>query len=137
MKRLMLRGIRNHNPGNIEHGEAWIGLAEVQADSRFAAFKQPEFGIRAIGRILRTYQDRYGLRTVRGIISRWAPPHENPTERYIQFVADRVCGIQPCLANIKDSAVMQKFIEAIIRFENGIMPYSDALLARGVEMALH
>jgi len=37
------RGIRNHNPGNIEKGDPWQGLAADQSgDPRFAVFAAPE-----------------------------------------------------------------------------------------------
>ena len=37
------RGIRNKNPGNLEQGESWQGLAENQSDSRFCVFKSMEY----------------------------------------------------------------------------------------------
>lgn len=38
---------------------------------------------------LRTYVCKYGLRTVREIITRWAPPQDNnDTERYIKYVTE-------------------------------------------------
>ena len=45
------RGIRNHNPGNIDKGADWEGLADDQSsDSRFCVFKDPVWGIRAMAR---------------------------------------------------------------------------------------
>jgi hypothetical protein len=90
------RGIRNHNPGNIDRGrDRWQGMADDQSgDPRFVVFTEAEWGIRAIVRVLRSYRDRHGLETVRAIVSRWAPPVENPTARYIAFVCDRL-GVDP------------------------------------------
>lgn len=134
MKRLP-RGIRNHNPGNIEFGYQWLGLADKQLDERFATFKRPEFGLRAIGRILRAYQRRYNLHTIRGMITRWAPPHENPTNRYVDYIA-RKLGVGPDeKIDVCAPGVMRKFIEGIVQFENGMMPYMDAVLIRGAALA--
>ena len=91
------RGYRNRNPGNIEHQPAnrWQGLADPPIEPppagggapRFARFVSHEYGIRALAMLLTTYQDRHGLRTIRGIVARWAPGRENDTEAYIAAVA--------------------------------------------------
>ena len=44
-------------------------------------------GYRAMFVIIRTYMRKYGLTTIDGIISRWAPPTENDTKKYIDTVA--------------------------------------------------
>lgn len=128
------RGIRNHNPGNIEYtGTQWRGLADPPSDGRYAVFVAPRYGIRAMARVLDTYATDYGLNTVAGIISRWAPAHENPTSAYAQFVADALgVGVeQPINVMAKRAGL----IAAMIEFENGQQPYSMALIKRGVKMA--
>lgn len=85
------RGIRNKNPLNIRKGASWLGLAENQPDKEFVTFSSMEFGIRAGIKLIRNYITGWGGRrrkycTVNAIISKWAPPSENNTERYIQFV---------------------------------------------------
>ena len=68
------RGIRNNNPGNIRrNGDPWQGLAKDQTDREFFTFQSAVYGIRALARLLITYQDKYGLCTIEGIITRWAP----------------------------------------------------------------
>lgn len=135
------RGIRLNNPGNIEKGDPWQGLADDQSvDPRFCAFKSPEWGIRAIARILITYQDRHGLKTIKDMIGRWAPPHENPTLSYAYFVAERAgCGVNAPV-KVTDYNVCRALIEGIIRFENGPPPaggewYDAATINRGLELA--
>lgn len=49
------RGIRNNNPGNLRHGEDWLGLAPVQDDQNFCTFTEMHFGVRALLKTLRTY----------------------------------------------------------------------------------
>ena len=49
------------------------------------------YGWRAAFRLLcHTYYGKYKLRTIRDIITRWAPPKENNTEAYIRRVTDRI-----------------------------------------------
>jgi hypothetical protein len=127
MTKKLPRGIRNHNPGNVDRTTTrWQGMAEDQSgDGRFVVFEAPEWGIRAIARVLRTYRDKHGLRTVSGIISRWAPPNENPTHVYIKFVCDRL-GVGPDdEIDIDDVETLRTLIRAIIRKENGQGPLDD------------
>ena len=127
------RGIRNNNPGNIRHGARWDGLAEVQADHAFCTFISPEYGIRAMGKILLTYQRKYGIDTVAGIIGRWAPPNENDTGSYAAHVAESL-GVDPD-EKISVHSNLQGLVLAIIQHENGQQPYDIATIQRGVEMA--
>lgn len=86
------RGIRNNNPGNIRKGTTFDGqlpLAE-QTDKSFIRFKSMEYGLRAMFRLINTYGKKYGIYTIEGIISRWAPPSDNNnTEDYIEAVCKR------------------------------------------------
>ncbi|VFQ47401.1 structural protein [Desulfoluna butyratoxydans] len=127
------RGIRNNNPGNIRHGDNWDGLAKVQPDPAFCLFKTPEYGIRAMARVLTNYQRRHGIKTVRGIITRWAPPKENDTDAYVDHVA-QVVGVDPDEPLVV-TEVLPRLIPVIIKHENGQMPYSDDQIATGIRMA--
>ena len=90
------RGIRNNNPLNIRRsGDKWQGLRVLQEDREFFQFSEMKWGWRAAFRLLcHTYYGKYKLRTIRAIITRWAPPKENNTEAYIRCVTDRI-GIGP------------------------------------------
>ena len=90
------RGIRNNNPLNIRRsGDKWQGLKTLQEDKGFFQFETIEWGWRAAFVILcKTYYGKYKLRTIRDIVSRWAPPKENSTEAYIRHVSDYT-GIGP------------------------------------------
>lgn len=129
-----LRGLRNNNAGNIRKGHSpWQGMAANQTDSAFVVFKAPEWGIRALGRTLLTYESKHGLNTVGGLISRWAPPSDNnPTAAYAAGVA-RALGVNVGQAiNVRDH--LPELIKAIIKHENGVQPYSDALINKGVAL---
>ncbi len=66
-----------------------------KGDAEFVQFYTMEYGWRAAFVILcRTYFGKYGLKTIRDIVSRWAPAKENNTEAYIRHVSDYT-GIAP------------------------------------------
>lgn len=84
-----VRGIRNNNPGNLRlTGIEWKGKIpnSENTDGEFEQFETMELGARAQLVNLRTYMRR-GIDTVREIITRYAPHHENPTESYIDTVS--------------------------------------------------
>lgn len=132
------RGIRNNNPGNIDHNPAnkWQGeLSHDKAiESRFCRFSSPEYGIRALSKILINYQKKHGLDTVRKIINRWAPPVENDTGAYVVQVA-KACNVSPD-AIISVGQLLPLMVPAIIKHENGSQPYTDSQIADGINMAL-
>lgn len=143
MKKLP-RGVSNNNPGNIEWGDPWQGLKPVnkRTDKRFAEFQTPAWGIRALATTLITYQDKHKIRTVEGIINRWAPPVENDTGAYVRQVAKAV-GVDPKgYIDVHESRYMRPLVEAIIRHENGKGPlntanswYDAATIDEGLRMA--
>src|SRR5574343_1167217 len=96
MTKTMPRGIRNHNPGNIERGkDRWLGMsADQSTDSRFLVFDKLEAGIRALMRVLINYQERHDIKTLRAAINRWAPTTENNSSAYVQHVS-RLTGLDP------------------------------------------
>lgn len=87
----MSRGLSNRNPGNIRAvAVRYKGEVRPSRDPAFKQFESMPWGYRAIFVLLDTYRIRHGLDTIRGMISRWAPPSENRTEIYIRAVADAV-----------------------------------------------
>lgn len=127
------RGLRNFNPGNIRHGDKWKGLKFEQPDKDFCTFIAPEYGIRAMAVILKNYQVKNGIRTIQGIISRWAPPTENDTASYVKAVAD-ACEVGE-YDDIVVKELLSKLIPAIIKHENGSQPYPPELIAKGISLA--
>lgn len=128
------RGIRNNNPGNIRWGDEWKGLVpEAQrTDKSFCQFKAPEFGIRAMIIILRNYQSKYGLKTITGIIKRWAPPNENDTQAYIRSVAQATGTDADKPIDLTDSRKLFPLLQAIIKHENGTQPYEYDVFLRAL-----
>jgi hypothetical protein len=122
------RGVRNSNPGNIRWGDPWQGLVPIdqRLDPDFCQFVDPAWGIRALARTLITYQDKHGLRTVRGIISRWAPDSENNTDAYVHAVCLQTGLDKREPLNMHRYDHLRPLLEAIIRHECGKGPMRTA-----------
>ena len=135
-KSAMPRGIRNHNPGNLrKSNDPWQGLAPDQTDPDFLQFESSKWGIRALARTLIAYQDRIGLRSIKSIIYRWAPPNENNTSAYIQSVAKKLDVTPDEPINVHDYKILQPLTLAIISQENGQQPYTDTEIDAGLVLA--
>ena len=148
------RGLRNNNPGNIDRSKIkWEGMADDQQDERFINFESPEFGIRAMARIIggsyakagihkeigkdnKPTGRKFDLNTLEGIVHRWAPETENDTQSYIDFVAKQT-GLDPTekLDLKKNKDKLQGILASMIQLENGSMPYDNATLQKGIELA--
>lgn len=125
------RGIRNNNPGNLMASVAFVWHGQTGHDEDgYCIFKDPVYGIRAMAIVLTTYHREHDCRTVAEYITRWAPPSSNPTESYINFVAQQI-GVQPDKP-FDLHAYAAPILSAIIRFENGQQPYSMEVLNRGI-----
>ena len=103
----MSRGLSNCNPGNIRQSKVrYKGEVQPSRDPAFKQFESLAWGYRAVFVLLHTYRVRHGLRTVRGMISRWAPPADT--------------GIDPDEPlDTLDPATMIPLAAAISRVENG------------------
>lgn len=129
---MISRGLRNNNPGNIDRTSVkWKGMAAAQSDPRFITFTAPQWGIRAIARIL-LGDWREGQNTIASLIHEWAPPIENDTDAYVVAVgkACRVDPYKPC----DIPALLPKLIPAIIQHENGSQPYPPELIQLGIDL---
>lgn len=133
------RGIRNNNPGNIRPGDSWQGLAEPSVDEAgYLRFTDAVYGIRALTKNLLNQQRHHGLTTIRGIITKYAPPSDNnDTPAYIAAVAHDT-GRDPDepVDLVNNYGLLVDFVNAIIYHENGVNPYSTALVAEGINLAL-
>ncbi|MBK5416349.1 structural protein [Pseudomonas sp. TH31] len=134
------RGVRNRNPGNIDYNPVnqWQGQLKPDPaiEKRFARFDVPENGIRALGKLLLTYQRKHGLKTVTAMISRWAPSVENDTAAYVRAVEENTGTKAGAEIDLAMPAVMRGFVKAIIHHENAGFAYPDSVLAEGVRRAL-
>ena len=130
----MSRGLANCNPGNIRRSASrYRGEVRPSRDAAFKQFESLEWGYRAIFVTLRTYRRKYGLRTIREMISRWAPPTENHTEAYIRAVSDRTGFAPDEVLDIRLKGQMIPLVAAISEVENGTKADFQAI-ERGWEL---
>lgn len=141
------RGVRNNNPGNIVRNNIqWQGSlnqAQVEAlgwqwDPTFVQFDTPLNGLRALARIILVYNQR-GENTVDEIISTFAPPQENDTAAYENFVAAEIGQNPGTPFNV--ASKLGSIMAAITQRENtlpGVQwvdPYGDALYVQAIAAA--
>lgn len=133
-----IRGFRNNNPGNLEKSKSfkWDGevksLSGIPTESRFCQFQNIDYGVRAIFRLLKTYREKYELKTVESIIPRWAPGIENDTISYIDHVVKTLNLYYPT-ENIGaiDQLAEKNYCGmccGIITHENGFFPFLPGYL---------
>ena len=103
--------IKRNNPGNIRHSAVyWQGEVTPPGDT-FCSFSTLEFGSRAMLKLLKRYIAVKKLNTVRKIIAVWAPPEENNTAAYTDYVAhtldvhpdDTLCANRDTLIALADA----------------------------------
>lgn len=124
----MSRGLRNCNPGNIRRSAVrYLGEVHPSRDAAFKQFESMAWGYRAVFVLLDVYRRRHGLRTIRGMIARWAPPSENDTGAYVRAVSRRA-GIDPdAEISTRDRRTMIPLVAAMSRVENGVEACKEEL----------
>ncbi len=116
----MSRGISNCNPGNIRISKVkYLGEVTPSKDKAFKQFSTMAWGYRAMFVLLHTYS-KNGFKTIRQMISRYAPPIENHTENYIKFVAERAKVFADVEIDTTDPAEMIPVVLAMSQMENGV-----------------
>lgn len=81
--------IAKNNIFNIRQGAKWQGMTGVRKG--FVEFETQGMAIRAWLVLMQTYRRKYGCKTIRQIVTRFAPPVENNTERYIGYCCTLLC----------------------------------------------
>ena len=129
----LTRGMRNNNPLNLSYRN---GQGAIGTDGRFGVYGTMEAGVAADTKQLLLYQDRDGLNTVRGIISKWAPKTDgNDVASYVAQVSKQM-GVDPdAPLNLHDTTTAQSLVMAMARRESG-MNLDTGVAQRGVAMAL-
>jgi hypothetical protein len=81
-----------------------------------------------------TYGDKYDIKTLRQLANRYAPPSDNnPTDSYIDFLSDKTGIGADDEINLAESG--SSIIPAIVGFEQGQQPYSQAQIDRAIRAA--
>ena len=129
-------GLRQNNPGNIRPGAGFYG--ETGEGGGYATFGTEDEGLRAIARLLGTYDDKYGINTLRGLASRYAPRSDNKLsfDNYVSYLSNTL-GMEPD-EEFDLKGARGDLIPAIVGFEQGRDyegRYSGDQIARAIRAA--
>lgn len=111
-------------------------MALIQSDPRFCVFSEMYWGVRALAKVLLTYEDEHGLHTVRQLIDRWAPPTENKTEVYVKDVAADMKVGPDDVVFLHRLDTLCAAVRAISRHENGGDFLSPNDVTKGASLAI-
>lgn len=129
------RNVRLNNPGNIDRNSiVWHGMSPLQDDPRFVRFVAPQWGFRAMARIINGHF-RAGLVTIHQLIGDpndgWAPANENDVGAYVTDVATRMrVGIDETLALPQQ---LLSLLKSIAIHEGGC-PWADSIVQLGIDL---
>lgn len=105
-----------NNPGN---------LRPPGASSGYMQYLHPDDGVVAMAKQLQLYASRDNIRTISGIIDKYAPSSENDTAGYIGTVARRT-GYGPNeRLDLNDPQVLARVLEAMIKVESPNRNYNQ------------
>jgi hypothetical protein len=108
-------GVRNNNPTNIKASLVpWKGQNGQNAG--FATFMDPQHGIRAAFKNLRSYQETHKLNTIAKIEKRWTATDQGAWARNVAAASG--LGVNDIL-NSRDFVTQEKLVRGIIAAENG------------------
>ena len=116
-----IRGLRNNNPGNLEKRTTpWQGKVphSKNTDGRFEQFESIEMGLRALMINARTLINR-GKNTIEKLIYTWAPPSENNSKNYADYVAKQMGIAKDKIFEKLDQDFFIRLANAITAVENG------------------
>ena len=110
--------IKRNNPGNIRHSAVYWQGEVTPPGGTFCSFSTLEFGSRAMLKLLKRYIAVKQLNTVRKIIAVWAPPAENNTSAYTDYVA-RTLDVHPDDTLCANRDTLIALADAMTRVEHG------------------
>lgn len=117
----MSRAIRNNNPGNLViTGIDWDGKIPVtqNTDGKFEQFQYYWQGVRAMIKDIINDITQDGANSIRALILRYAPPEENSTNQYIDFVAEQT-GFGADQKLDVDASALYTLVSALVLYETG------------------
>lgn len=118
------RGLRNNNVGNIRavKSNKWQGKIPIEkntdAGKSFEQFVSVAYGIRAMLILIGNYING-GFNTIEKVINKYAPPVENNTKKYIDYVAKKTGVSKDTVISELDYGMQLNLCRAIIEYENG------------------
>jgi hypothetical protein len=127
------KGVRFNNWLNIkedlekEKGNEWYGKAG--SDGTFLQFETAAQGVRAADKVLISYANK-NINTVSDVIAAWAPPTDNnPTEDYIDYVADSLGIDEEAVIDLNDPEVRADLLSVMSMLESEKEVSPDEILS--------
>jgi hypothetical protein len=108
---------RNNNPGNLRPARAHKG--QIGEAFGFAVFPDEETGKQAMVEQLK--RPLYSGLTLRQAIYVYAPPSENPTEKYLAYVVKKSGISEKAILLTLTDADLMKIVNAMVSFEHPIV----------------
>ncbi|MFA5859957.1 MAG: RHS repeat-associated core domain-containing protein, partial [Elusimicrobiota bacterium] len=105
---------RHNNPGNMECGDNPDKYGAIACIDERSVFPDYETGFKAISRLLR---DVYNNLSIRDTMYKYAPPNENRTEAYIQFIVEQTGFLADTPISSLDDAQLTIFANVIQEYE--------------------
>lgn len=106
---------RNNNPGNITSlGKFALRHGSIGSSGGFAVFPNYSTGYKAL---LTLIHQIYGKSTISDMMSKYAPPENNPTEKYIQYIVDHTGFDRNTIVNSLDANGIKALADGIAHFE--------------------
>jgi hypothetical protein len=126
------RSVRNHNPTNLRYISRNPFNGQIGNDGGYGIYETDALGVRAAFLNLWNYFTS-GTNTIRTIVSKWAPSNENPTQAYINFLAQwvKVSPDQPLQYSTHAVAIIQ----GLARFETGFEAWPLSFFKQGYQDA--
>lgn len=129
------RGYRNNNPLNIRRtADIWDGECKKVTDREFCEFIYMKYGYRAFFKLIRSYNIRYGIKTVGAIIKRFAPPLENNTGWYVELVCKYTGYTPDTVIKYTNQSDMCRLAYSMACVENGVAPSSMVPILEGWDL---
>jgi len=107
---------RNNNPGNLVSGPFTKRHGAIGSNQGFAVFPDIGSGRNAQTSLLKT--QTYQNRTIAETIEAYAPPNQNPTEKYIHYVTKKMGMSRDKKLSGMTTQELDAFTDAIRRFES-------------------
>lgn len=120
--------IGENNPFNIRAGKSqWVGLCSYPSTRGFANFLSVDYAIRACAILLMQTYRKLGIRTISGIVHRFAPASDGNNEKaYIDYLSSNTL-ISPT-ALLQSSSSYAKVIKYMAWFESNFLISDSCVL---------
>jgi hypothetical protein len=110
-------GQRINNPFNIrQYNQGFVG--ETGAEDGFISFEDPMYGVRAADKVLTTYGRDRDIDSIRGLVSRFAPPSENETQSYIDYISGQLGIDADAEIDLSDPAMRSRILAPMAKIES-------------------